>query len=45
MKSVQLEEAKKVEAQCVRDEKGRLLQDKERMCERWVRLFRLLLIV
>ena len=40
IKSVQLlEEAKKVESQCVRDEEGRLLRDKGRIRERWMRLF------
>ena len=43
IKSVQLEETKKVESQCVRDEGGRLLRDKGRIRERWVRLFRSLL--
>ena len=43
IKSVQLEEAKKVESQCVRDEEGRLMRDKGRIRERWVRLFRSLL--
>ena len=43
IKSVQLEETKKVESQCVRDEEGRLLRDKGRICERWVRFFRSLL--
>ena len=43
IKSVQLEETKKVESQCVRDEKGRLLRDKGRIRERWVRFFRSLL--
>ena len=43
IKSVQLEETKKVESQCVRDEEGRLLRDKGRIRERWVRLFRSLL--
>ena len=43
IKSVQLEEAKKVESQCVRDEGGRLLRDKGRIRERWVRFFRSLL--
>ena len=36
MKSVQLEETKKAKPQCVRDEEGRLLRDKERIRERWV---------
>ena len=40
IKSVQLEETNKVESQCVRDERGRLLRDKERIRERWVRFFR-----
>ena len=36
---MQLEETKKVESQCVRDEEGRLLHDKWRIRERWVRFF------
>ena len=40
IKSVQLKETKKVELQCVCDEEGRLLRNKGRICERWVRLFR-----
>ena len=43
IKSVQLEEIKKVESQCVRDKEGRLLRDKGRIRERWVRFFRSLL--
>ena len=43
IKSVQLEETKKVESQCVRDEEGRLLRDKGRIRERWLRFFRSLL--
>ena len=43
MKSVQLEETKKVESQCVRDEGGRLLRDIRHIRERWVRFFRSLL--
>ena len=43
IRSVQPEETKKVESQCVRDEGGRLLRDKGRIRERWVRFFRLLL--
>ena len=43
IKSVQLEETKKVESQCVREEEGRLLRDKGRIRERWVRFFRSLL--
>ena len=43
IKSVQLEETKKVESQCIRDEEGRLLRNKERIRERWVRFFRSLL--
>ena len=39
IKWVQLEETKKVESQCVRDERGRLLRDKRRIRERWVRFF------
>ena len=40
IKSVQLEETKKVESQCVRDEEGILLRDKGRIRKRWVRFFR-----
>ena len=40
MKSVQLEETKKVESQCTRNERGRLLHDKGRIRERWVRFIR-----
>ena len=40
---MQLEERKKVESQCVRDEEGRLLRVKRRIRERWVRFFRSLL--
>ena len=43
IKSVQLEETKKVESQYIRDEEGRLLLDKGRIRERWVRFFRSLL--
>ena len=43
IKSVQLEETKKVESQCVRDEGGRLLRGIVRIHERWVRFFRSLL--
>ena len=43
IKSGQLEETMKVESQCVRDEEGKLLRDKGRICERWVRFFRSLL--
>ena len=43
IKSEQLEETKKVESQCVRDEEGRLLRDKGHIRERWVRFFRSLL--
>ena len=42
IKSVR-ENTKKVESQCVRDEEGRLLRDKARIRERWVRFFRSLL--
>ena len=37
---MQLEETKEVESQCVHDEEGRLLRDKGRIRERWVRFFR-----
>ena len=43
IKSVQLEETKRVESQCIRDEEERLLRDKGRIRERWVRFFRSLL--
>ena len=43
IKSVQLEETKKVESQCFRDERGRLLRNKGRIRKRWVRFFRSLL--
>ena len=43
IKPVQLEGMKKVESQCVRHEEGRLLQNKGRIRERWVQLFRSLL--
>ena len=43
IKSVQREETKKVESQCVRDEEGTPLRDKGRIRERWVRFFRSLL--
>ena len=43
VKSVQLEETKKVESQCVRDNGGRLLRDRGRIRERWLRFFRSLL--
>ena len=40
---MQLEETNKVEPQCVHDKEGRLLRDKARIRERWVRFFRSLL--
>ena len=43
IKSVQLEEMKKVESQCVHDEERRLQRDKGRIRDRWVRFFRSLL--
>ena len=43
IRSVQLEETKKVEPQFVRDKEGRLLRDKGRIRERWVRFSRSLL--
>ena len=39
IKSMQLEETNKVESQCIRDLGGRLLRDKGRIRERWVRFF------
>ena len=39
IKSMQLDETKKVKSQCVRDEGGRLLRGKGRIRERWVRFF------
>ena len=41
--SVQLDETNKIESQCVRDEEGRLLCDKGRIRETWMRFFRSLL--
>ena len=43
IESMQLEETKKVESKCVRDEEGRLLRDKRHIRERWVRFFHSLL--
>ena len=43
IKSTQLEETKKDESQCGRDEEGRLLRNKGHIRERWVRFFRSLL--
>ena len=43
IKSLQLKETKNFESQCIRDEGGRLLRDKGRIRERWVRFFRSLL--
>ena len=40
---MQLEKTRKVESQCVRVEGGRLLRDRGRIRERWVRFFRSLL--
>ena len=40
---MQLEQTKKVESQCVRDGEGRLLRNKGRIRERWMRFFRSLL--
>ena len=45
IKSLQSEETKKFESQCVRDEEGRLLRDKGCIRKRWVRFFRSLLNV
>ena len=39
IRSVQLEETKKGELQCIRDEAGRLMRDKGRTRERLVRFF------
>ena len=43
IKSMQLEETKKAEPRCVRDEGGRLLRNEGRIRGRWMRLFRPLL--
>ena len=43
IKSMQVEETKKVESQFIRDDEERLLRDKGRIRERWVRFFRSLL--
>ena len=45
IKSLQSEETKKFESQCVRDEEGRLPRDKGCIRERWVQFFRSLLNV
>ena len=43
LKSLQLKETKEAASQRVRDGEGRLLRDKGRIRERWVRFFRSLL--
>ena len=43
LKSTEVEETRKVESQCIRDEDGRLLRDKDLIAQRWVRFFHSLL--
>ena len=40
---MEMEETRKVGSQCIRDEEGRLLRDKDLITQRWARLFRSLL--
>ena len=43
LKSTQVEEVRKVNSQCIRDEQGELLRDADLIRERWARHFRSLL--
>ena len=43
LKSMEVEETRKVESQCIRDEDGRLLRDKDLITQRWARFFHSLL--
>ena len=45
IKPMQLEQRKKVESQCLRNEEGRMLRDEGHICERCVRFFRSMLKV
>ena len=38
-KSMEMKETRKVESQCIRDEDGRLLRDKDLITKRWARFF------
>ena len=42
-KSMEVEETGKVESQCIRDEDGRLLWDKDLITQKWARFFHSLL--
>ena len=43
LKSMEVEETRKVDSQCIRDEDGRLLRDKDLIAQRWARFFHSLL--
>ena len=43
LKSMEVEETRKVESQCIRDEDRRLLYDKDLITQRWARFFHSLL--
>ena len=43
LKSMEVEETRKVESQCIRDEDGRLVRDKNLITQRWARFFQSLL--
>ena len=43
LKSMEVEETRKVEPQCIRDEDGRLLRDKDLINQRWAKFFHSLL--
>ena len=43
LKSMEVEETRKVESRCIRDEDGRLLRDKDLINQRWARFFHSLL--
>ena len=40
---MEVEDTRKVEFQCIRDEDGRLLRDKDLITQKWARLFHSLL--
>ena len=40
---MEVEETRKVDSQCIRDEDGRLLRDKDLIAQRWARFFHSLL--
>ena len=43
LKSMEVEETRKVESRCIRDEDGRILRDKDLINQRWARFFHSLL--